>query len=437
MKKAKIHTTLFFSLFSVLVLIQPFTHFFNLPIAIILLLNWIIEGRWSEKMAILDNSKKRLIFGLFLTFFGIYILGIFYSSNLQQAISEIEYKIMFLIAPLIIFTSSSKHLNRQRALFLFNGFIISSLLVIFTNFALSFSDFTEGGGLYSFTYKNLSHFAHPSYHALQISTAFILSFYLLFIKKERLRRCNYLYFATLIIFPLYIFLLQSKAALLSLAIIIFLMGIYLLNRKKRNSIGTFAFTFICIILPITLFFTVPEPYNRFKPAIKELFIQEQIGTQTSTSIRVIVWESCWELGWRHPLFGVGTGDCKDELLKEYERRGHTHIQEREFNAHNQYLQIFISLGFTGLAIFICYLFIPLGYAVRSRETTYLLFLFLIIINLFPESMLERRAGADFIALFNTLLCHYFIFRGEEKEHSFPTPLSSEPPSLSAEIGDQR
>lgn len=414
-KKEKLHSNIFFALLVTMVAAQPFTCLLNLPVAIALLLNWMAEWDWNRKWSQLDTPKRKMFFVSFIALFLIYMIGIFYSTNIPQAASDVEYKLWFLVAPLVIFTTPPARLSPRRLLLLAKVLICSSLLLILVNLAISAHSFIQTKYIYHFLYFRLSHFMHPSYSSLHICTAFILSFFLLFVDKQKNSRIeNIICKISLIVFPLYIFLLQSKAGLLAFIIVFFVMGLYILNKKKKRKGLSAAFVLICVVVPLMLLLVVPEPYNRVKTSLKSLIEgRDSEEPADGTMQRVVIWEAACSVAKRNPLFGVGTGDVKPEQIKEYEQRGYTHLVESKHNTHNQYLHTLVGLGLVGLLILLFYLFVPLGFALKQKQIAYALFLIAVIINLFPESMFERKSGTDFIALCNTLCCYAFLWKSRK------------------------
>ncbi|MDL2308459.1 O-antigen ligase family protein, partial [Bacteroidales bacterium OttesenSCG-928-C03] len=393
--RTDIHSAVFFALMTLIIAVQPFTFYLNLPIAIALLINWIAEWDWKAKRQRIDTPQKKVLFCVFLSIFAIYMIGIFYSTNTQRALAELEYKLWFLVAPLTIFTAPPERLNNKKILFLARIFLISLLLLILTNFSIAVWKCIEAPRYYYFVYIHLSNFMHPAYSAMHVSTGLIVAFHL-FLHQNKQRQWRFLTTISMIVFPIYIFLLQSKAGLLALLILFILMSLYLINRRKRRLLPSLVFVSLLILIPTTLFFVVPEPYNRLKPAVRQLVSDDRDkDASDGTGLRLAVWQASWKVAMQHPLFGVGPGDVRDELMKEYEKSDNIHLTEHQFNCHNQYLQTFVGLGLAGLLVLLCYFCIPLGYAIRHKKITYILFLLLILINLFSESMFERKAGGDF------------------------------------------
>ena len=103
--------------------------------------------------------------------------------------------------------------------------------------------------------------------------------------------------------------------------------------------------------------------------------------------RLIVWKSAMEIIKNHPIFGVGIGDVRTELVKEYIRIGEDKLEKESFSF---FLLVFGSL------IFI---------AINERNLMLGLFIIMIIIFFMFETVLYRLAGVSFFSLFSFLLLH--------------------------------
>jgi O-antigen ligase len=88
----------------------------------------------------------------------------------------------------------------------------------------------------------------------------------------------------------------------------------------------------------------------------------------------------------------------------YKERGMKGAFEHQLNAHNEYYQVFISLGIIGFILLLVTLYFPFIFAFRTGNTIYLLFLLIVVLNFLTESMFETQAGVMFYAFFNSLLC---------------------------------
>jgi O-antigen ligase len=100
---------------------------------------------------------------------------------------------------------------------------------------------------------------------------------------------------------------------------------------------------------------------------------------------------------------VGTGDIKDELKKVYKEREYIYPYERNYNAHNQYLQTWAALGTIGLLSLLGIF----GLCVLEGLFRGNYFFFLLTVNVavacVTESILEVQAGVVFLTFFVALV----------------------------------
>lgn len=165
------------------------------------------------------------------------------------------------------------------------------------------------------------------------------------------------------------------------------------------------------------YYLFPDTFYRVAIAKDILYgkVPIDLKSDDGTNERILIWRSSLEIVDENPVFGVGTGDVKDVLLKKYEENHITAAAVKRLNAHNQYLQTCIALGGVGLLILILCLIFPAIYAIRNHDLLYFLFLMLIFLNLLFESMFERQAGIVFYSFFNALL---FFHRPVSESNSF-------------------
>jgi O-antigen ligase len=125
---------------------------------------------------------------------------------------------------------------------------------------------------------------------------------------------------------------------------------------------------------------------------------------SSTSERLVIWKTSLEIIKQHFVFGVGTGDVKDELLKKYKEKNLLVLFEHKLNTHNQYLETFIALGIIGFLAILAMLILAGIQAIRTGNFLYFVFIILFGFNILVESMLEIQAGVVFFAFFNSFFC---------------------------------
>jgi len=261
-----------------------------------------------------------------------------------------------------------------------------------------------------FYYTWLSFPWHPSY--LTMHLVFALSFLLIKLVSNRdqlSRSMTWIHWLLAICFFIVIILLSSKAGIITLGLVLMVLILYLAFylRKYVRAIGLFILTFFAFWASFTLF---PYSVQRFQSAKGTLSNWDQIepGNTESTAERILIWDAALELGMGHCVFGVGIGDARDELSDIYFKKEIWQAHKLKLNAHNQYLQTFISTGFFGLLVLLGTMLLPAGFAIRNKHYFYFLFILITGFNFIFESMLCRQAGIVFFAYFNALLWYFFV-----------------------------
>jgi O-antigen ligase len=118
-------------------------------------------------------------------------------------------------------------------------------------------------------------------------------------------------------------------------------------------------------------------------------------------VRLILWTASFQIGTAHPL-GLGLGGLEPELAGKLRKWGYPQQAKKEFNPHNQYLQIWNELGLLGLFIFIGIVLIPVVLYLKNRQSeAFLLTLIFGVFCLF-ESMLQRESGIVFFLCWLTI-----------------------------------
>ena len=79
------------------------------------------------------------------------------------------------------------------------------------------------------------------------------------------------------------------------------------------------------------------------------------------------------------------------------------MHKKNFNAHNQFLQVLIDHGLIGLLILLFYSFFMIYSSIVKKKFIFTIFLCIIILNFLTESILETQSGVIFFAFFNTIL----------------------------------
>ncbi len=397
MNKTQFHSQAHYYLALMIALCMPLGRI--TPIFIILfLLNWLIEGDFKNKFQNILQNKFSL---LFIAFFLMHVIGMVYTENIDSGLFDLQVKLSLVVFPFIL---ASRPLTKGQIRTVFWVFIAGGIicsLIMLSRAVYMYIVFAEN----KFFYQAFSILVHPSY----LSMYFNLSITWLLMNSLKQSNTHNRFstgLSTLIVlfFSFIIVLLSSKMGLITMVLIYLGFIIYFIISRKKYVFG---------IVTLLLFSVAVFSIIRFVPEIRgrvsAVFVAIS-NTSTnqaeaeSTAVRMLVWSATNHLISENFIFGTGTGDSKDELMKEYEKRGMTGAWEHKLNTHNEYYQVFLSLGLIGFILLLMSLFFPLYKAFTSLNAIYILFLLIIILNIIPESMFETQAGVMFYAFFNSLLC---------------------------------
>ena len=395
-KKQQFHTKAHFYLTMLIAFLLPLAHY--VPIIIILtVLNWLVEGDFRNKFHRIMSAKFAVLFCLF---YILHLFGLIYTENMHSGSFDVQVKLSLIIFPLLY---ASRPLKQEQLhsvfLALLSGALLCSLLLI-GNATITYLSTGENHFFYElFT----AHVIHPSYLAMYINV--IICWLLIQLQKNVavFKRFSTAISLTLVLyFSFVLVLLSSKLGLLTLTFIYFSAFIY--YSRKKYMIGIAGIVISCLIGWGIIRF-VPAITDRVKTATDAITSTTTNNADAeSTAVRMLIWKAANEVFAEHFMFGTGPGDAKDELMKEYEKRGMTGALEHKLNAHNEFYQVFVALGFMGFLVFCIQLFFPFVVAIKEKNNIYAFFLIIIILNFLTEAMLEAEAGVIFYAFFNSILC---------------------------------
>ena len=338
---------------------------------------------------------KNINFWALLVFFTYTAASALFSKNKQEASFNVEVKMSFLLFPFFFFCFSWPIQLIKRCLVSFvSGCFFAGILLLIRSTYYALNGHPE-----YFFYTQYSNFIHASYFAMYLILAIAIIF--LFYPKwfQSQKSVVYASYFFIVILTVSIFLCSSKLGIISFFICVPLLFIYklraILNLKKISYL--MLGLFILIIITFKLF---PETFNRLS-SLKVVSSTSSIDktSSESTSVRILIWEQCIQLMKENFWFGTTVGDANDRLYQSYKENGLTGALSHHLNAHNQYFQTFIGLGFFG---FIILLFLTFGYLIKNifnKHFLFILFSILIILNFLVESMLQTSAGVLFFCFF--------------------------------------
>lgn len=343
-----------------------------------------------------------LPFKLFIIFFLLYFVGTFYSKDPSLAAKYMEYKLSFVALPIVF----SIHPKERFSLFIpaviFIAGIVISMVVVLGHFVISLANNSLIDSLSGF-----STIHHPTYYASYLFLGILISFYAY---RNNWRGFNKLTVGLFIAIGLLCYCLTvSLAAILFLGLfVLILLWKVVLNKygiAKSMLIGCgLSVMFTVGIYATPLKDDFHQTYTSFVNYIKSPsdFLEKGNRYLTGNETRLILWTVAAQNIVEHP-FGVGTGSVDFYTTKELVKYNMIDMASYKYNPHNQFLQIWLEIGFIGLTIFIALFYFFYNKGKKTRNWLLTILICNILFNCFFESMFQRQSGIVFYTFWLCLL----------------------------------
>lgn len=350
---------------------------------------------------------------LLVALYGLYALGVLWSSNKEAAQFDIEVKMSLAIIPVFyMFTNYSK----KQVKFLIYSFFVGLMIAIVYLFIKAYSNYYCTCNFQYFFYIQLTKDIHPSYLAFYYNVAIGVLLIDYMTCSFKMFKKKVIYLILICVFACFSGILLSKIGFITTLLLVLVLYIFWFIKKKWKLL--LFFVMVTVTAPVILYMKSNLVQHRVHDLISGISSDETEAWMESTSIRKTVWGVSTDILKKNLILGVGTGDVQEELAMEYYRRDLYQISGLNLNAHNQFLQTTLALGIGGGILFLIVFLQPL---ISLKELGYYNLVFSVICLLFflTESVLETQAGVVFIAVFYTIFNHFNIVFKNETSNSDP------------------
>lgn len=373
--------------FLLLYLIIPFDNYIralpNILLAILLIaFPFIVKKDDFQKL-------KSLSIVIFLGFFTYLLIDSFASGRLPDDFNIIK-KVMIAVglAVLYIPVADAKKIN--------SAIIFSSLAAILFsvyNFVL-ITDATGSFALGDSPQVIESLLIDRLYLGLLSTFSILISYKS--IKKKYHPNNNY-YLANILINALFIVLISSKIAVVSLFVLLLIRQFYGKRKIWKVLIAVFA-----IFAVVSLFYVIKN----------EKFIQSSqrenhknppafIENSMTYELRAVVWNCAKNIisDQGFSLTGIGFDATKDQLVSCYEdqivnsKKKEKFVSQR-YNTHNQFLDFYLSAGFIALLVFL--VFIIFSFIATHKKFFPTAMVSILVMYCMVENLFHRQIGAYYV-----------------------------------------
>lgn len=346
------------------------------------------------------------------------LIGLSYSDLNTASWGIIERHLPLIFVPFIASSFTLLSQNQRRRVIDIFVFGVTAAAIYFLSSAIQ--HYLETGSVYiegksgHHLYNQFMHHRltepldmHAVYFSLYLSFAFIVILDRFLNNYKNYALWQKMAFILLFIFyALVLILLKSSLFALALPLsILFLLLNHFWDKLLRKSKYFISGLLILVIISGISYYGVQSKIKDFSTDLK---LEEK--HPGPLKIRLGIWYSSWETIKADWAFGHGTGDGHQALMEKYRELDFYIGKKDQFNAHNMYLQYWISNGVFAVLLYLMILLLLSRRFLLNKQFTAFLTVFLFAAFSFTESTMLRQNGVVFFILF----CSIFYFSGLSK-----------------------
>lgn len=374
---------------------------------------FFIYNSFREKLYLLRKRKEVVAMVLF---YLLHIVSSFLSHNASEGFSWVVIRMPLFVFPVSLGLVYLKQALKERIFYAYAVVTTVTLLVCILWGAYRSISLHEVSLLYN---DNLTDILDKQsvYVALLVNLAVFSFAYLLSIGSFLVKKRGWVY-ACFLVLLVANFLLASRISIAMLYGSILLVAVWqAIKKKKLLQLGIVAVSVAAVGIILMSFF--PKTVNRFRELAYTNFDYTHKGAEShfdvevtgdqwnGANIRLAVWSCGWEVIRQHPVFGVQLGDKVAELMKVYKARHFDFAYDSRRNMHNNFLDIWASLGTVGLFIFLYgFLFKPVRQSIKTNDIIGLFVIAAFMLAFVTETYFDRSMGNFMFGFFIAFIISY-------------------------------
>ena len=324
-------------------------------------------------------------------YFMVLALGLIYSEQFQIGLKVIETSLSLLILPLVF--NKIKIFDKDHLKDIFYAFASGLSLASFICLFNATYFFYKNGDPQVFFFDQLTEIidSHPTYLAYYLIAVITFGLYLMYYEEIIFAKIN-----TVLLMVFLFLILMLTGGLTAFISILFILSFFVLKYLQEEKTKKKTLTFGVVILMIICMFAFNAINLEDNPTSRKNDYWE----------RLVLWESALKAN-PDIMLGVGTGDYKMILNKYYLSHDLAKYANSNYNAHNQFIEIFFSNGLIGFIGLLVLLGRPLYLSVRNGNVLGTLIFFPFIIYGMTEVFFGRYQGVVFFALMHQSFIAYY------------------------------
>ena len=391
----KIYSSLFFIICFSLAFIGD--KFYAIPnganIALVLLFPFVIN--WSE---LVNKLNRKVVIWLSAFIFFIFLKAVFL-NNLIEDISQIKKLFQVLLLVILSFGLKKKNASYLKSgivLGTFTACIYSLIKICMIIYQTGVFNFTKGPVI------------NETLTVQRLYLGLLCAFSLIFVIERLLknRKKHNLFLAVFFVF--FVFLIAGRIAIVSVLFIIIYYVFTFLKSYMRYvvALSILLLTSLVVLTNNNLSKRIFHSDDNFRTSYFEKIEMHEP--------RFLIWKYSFELLKETNLItGKGFAKTTEKLVEKYtnitQEKKRNWFIEKEFNTHNQYLDILLSQGILGAFIFLTFLIQAFKLAKDSKTNLLLLISMLIYMTVYNN--FHRLIG---VYLFSLILIFILLDQNEKK-----------------------
>lgn len=347
------------------------------------------------KDSLVNVFKERGAMMYMVLLFAVYLFSFLISDDKNIGSQKLLLKSSYLYFPLVFALTKW---DREKLLRVMDFFVYGCVLQVVISLITAWISSDFGFVWAEFSYVKLSFNLHPSYAALLINVGLVFTSLrlLLNFKTNRSFKGSFWRIILIFVFTGYVVLLASKAGMLSYGVVLLFLIVYsyIYLKSKKITLGIILGLIIISGSSYSLLgYTASHRYTALKKSVIERDkIDNKPKKLSSSQKRMVLWKNSWESIKKSNFLGYGIDDGKQALQRNLKRNEEELVHSLNHNAHNQFLEILLSIGGLGLVLLLLILFYStFGFGGFNLVSFFLLII--IALNLGLESMMEKQTGS--------------------------------------------
>jgi O-antigen ligase len=320
-------------------------------LTLVLLVCWLLEGRFQEKWN--EVAANPVCLAVFL-YVGVLVLGLGWSENVGEGVAVIRKHWKIMVFPVLL--TAVRWDWRSRTV----GAFIAGVSVVMVLNLLDRAQVFHALGLETFSQTTLL-VNHIIFTPMLAFAAYLVAHAVLWNRELKYGRW---WLVTLgLLMSCTVFLTKGRMGQLVFFVLLALLIWQYFHRNRWRAALLSLFAFVLI-------FTVAYTFSpQFQSRIND--VRHEIETlsdnpETSVGLRLTWWQNSWVVVQRSPWFGVGTGDYTTAYAAVHQERT-PQVSVAEGNPHNQYLYTAIRLGMLGVVSLLAVFLVQLFWGNRSND----------------------------------------------------------------------